>query len=130
MPEFFNVAKRRLFMGLPYMTSVKFRIFYPPVTVTNQLILFPLSAFWGPPPPSNADVIYGGPLRQNLAPPKSPSYCGVKKADPLPAHSMTVRRDRISILHEEKRRENWTLRGRRRIVITTSAVDAGYKNTV
>ena len=31
----------------------------PLVTATNQLILFLLSAFWGPPP--TADVIYGSP---------------------------------------------------------------------
>ena len=31
----------------------------PRVTVTNQLILFLSSAFWGPPP--TADVAYGSP---------------------------------------------------------------------
>ena len=37
----------------------------PPGTYRNQLILFILSAFWGPPsPPSSADVIYGNPLRR------------------------------------------------------------------
>ena len=36
----------------------------PPVTVTNQLIVFRSSAFWGPHlPPPTADVIYGSPLR-------------------------------------------------------------------
>ena len=40
------------------MTSEKFPDFFtPPVTVTKQLILFLLSAFWGP----TADVIYGSP---------------------------------------------------------------------
>ena len=40
--------------GLPYMTSAKFSYFFIPiplVTVTNQMILFLLSAFWGPPSP-------------------------------------------------------------------------------
>ena len=47
------------------MTSAKVSYIFdplPPVTVTNQLILFLSSAFWGPPPPSTADVIYGSPL--------------------------------------------------------------------
>ena len=45
-------TRSSLFRGLPYMTSANFSdFFYPPVTVTNQLILFLLSAFWGPPPP-------------------------------------------------------------------------------
>ena len=35
---------------------------FPLVTVTNQQILFLLSAFWGPPAPPPADVIYGSPL--------------------------------------------------------------------
>ena len=40
--------------GLPYMRSAKFSDFLtpsPPVTVTNQLILFLSSPLWGPPPP-------------------------------------------------------------------------------
>ena len=46
----------------PYMTSALFSDFdTPPVTVTNQLILFLSSAFWGPPSPTH--VIYGSPLR-------------------------------------------------------------------
>ena len=36
--------------GLPYMTSAKMTT-SPLVTYINQLILFPKSAFWGPPPP-------------------------------------------------------------------------------
>ena len=50
--------------GLPYMTSARFSDILTPsplVTVTNQLVLFLSSAFWGPPPPSTADVIYGRP---------------------------------------------------------------------
>ena len=35
---------------------------FPSVTYRNQLILFLSSAFWRPPPPSSADVIYGSPL--------------------------------------------------------------------
>ena len=35
--------------GLPYMTSTTFSDFFDPVT--NQLTLFLLSAFWGPPSP-------------------------------------------------------------------------------
>ena len=58
------------FRGLPYMTSAKFSDFFyltitkcSLVTFTNQLILFLLSAFWGPPsPPPTADVIYVSPL--------------------------------------------------------------------
>ena len=39
--------------GLPYMTSAKFLdlLTHTPVTFTNQLILFLLSAFWGHPSP-------------------------------------------------------------------------------
>ena len=47
------------------MTSAKFSVFLTPsplVTVTNQLILFRLSAFWEPPPPPTSDVMYGSPL--------------------------------------------------------------------
>ena len=42
----------------------------PLVTVTNQLILFLSSAFWGPSsPPSTADVIYGrAPFHHLLQP--------------------------------------------------------------
>ena len=53
--------------GPPYMTSTNISDFFTPsplflVTYRNQLILFLLSAFWGPPPPpSSADVIYGSP---------------------------------------------------------------------
>ena len=44
------------------MTSAKISDFFDPlVTVKNQLIVFLLSAFWGPPPPPTADVIYGSP---------------------------------------------------------------------
>ena len=42
--------------GLPYMTSARFSNFFTPsplVTVTNKLILFLSSAFWGPPPPTD-----------------------------------------------------------------------------
>ena len=40
----------------------------PLVTVTNQLILFLSSAFWGPNSlPPTADVIYGSPLRRRDA---------------------------------------------------------------
>ena len=50
------------------MTSAKFSDFLtplaPPVTVTNQPILFLSSAYWGPHlPPPTADVIYGSPLK-------------------------------------------------------------------
>ena len=44
------------------MTSTKISDPLPPVTVTNQLILFLSSAFWAPLPPPTADVIYGSPL--------------------------------------------------------------------
>ena len=41
---------------------VSFVCFFLLVTVTNQLILFLSSAFWGPSlPPPTADVIYGSP---------------------------------------------------------------------
>ena len=57
-------AVRRMHRGLPYMTSAKISDFFDPlVTVKNQLIVFLLSAFWGPPPPPTADVIYGSPQR-------------------------------------------------------------------
>ena len=43
--------------GLPYMTSTHFSDFFDLpsslVTVTNQLIVFLSSAFWGPLPPSH-----------------------------------------------------------------------------
>ena len=42
--------------GLPYMMSVTFSDFFDPlllVTVTNQLIMFLPTAFWGPPPPTH-----------------------------------------------------------------------------
>ena len=48
-------CKIRHIRGLPYMTSAKLLDFWPPpplVTVTNQLILFLLSAFGGPPLPT------------------------------------------------------------------------------
>ena len=41
--------------GLPYMTSANFSAFWTPsplVAFRNQMILFLLSAFWGPPPPT------------------------------------------------------------------------------
>ena len=49
-------------LGLPYMTSAYFWEFFihPPVTVTNQLILFLSSAFLGPPPPPTAEVLGEG----------------------------------------------------------------------
>ena len=43
------------------MTCAIFFTPSPLVTVTNQLILFLLSAFWGPPSPPTSDVIYGSP---------------------------------------------------------------------
>ena len=49
----------------------------PPVTVTNQLILFLSSAFWGPPPPPTADVIYGNPL--TIACPQLVKRCNTKR---------------------------------------------------
>ena len=66
--------------GLPYMTSAKFSDFWtpsPPFTVTNQLILFLSSAFWGPPPPPTADVIYGNPL--TIACPQLVKRCNTKR---------------------------------------------------
>ena len=40
-----------------------FGFFDPPlVTYKNQLILFLMSAFWGPPSPWSVDVIFGRPL--------------------------------------------------------------------
>ena len=63
--------------GLPYITSAKFSDFFTPsplVTVTNQQILFLLSAFWGPPSPSpTPDVIYGSPFRRHTKDP----FCGL-----------------------------------------------------
>ena len=38
---------------------------YPPVTVTNQLILFLLSAFWAPPPPTHCGPHIWKPSRCN-----------------------------------------------------------------
>ena len=58
-----SLSLRMRTRGLPYMTSAKFSYFLnPPVSVKNELILFLLSAFRGPPPPPIADVIYGSPL--------------------------------------------------------------------
>ena len=51
--------------GLPVMTSRKFTDFVYPlplVTITNQLIVFLSSAFWGPAPPLSAEIIDGSPL--------------------------------------------------------------------
>ena len=58
--------------GLQYMMSAKFSDFFttPPVTVTKQLICPFCLLFGYPPPPPNADVIYGSPqLKLNLAQP-------------------------------------------------------------
>ena len=51
-------------LGLPYMTSATFSDLLTP-TYTNQLILFLSSAFWGPPPPLEFEVIYGISLVKN-----------------------------------------------------------------
>ena len=55
---------------LPYMMSKKLSDFFYPlplVTVANQLILFLLSAFWGPPPPTHCRRhIWKPPEENNL----------------------------------------------------------------
>ena len=63
--------------GFPYMTFAQFWDLLTPsplVTYRNQLTLFLSSAFWGPPPPPSADIIYGSPAGDRMLFFRRPSW--------------------------------------------------------
>ena len=89
--------------GFPYMTSVQFLDFLtqplPPVTHRDQLILFLLSAFWGPPSPTHCGRHIWKPLTLTFIPFKSGSlsFVSVRSVFPPQHEKITLGRKRKRI---------------------------------
>ena len=86
----------------------------PLVTVTNQLILFPLSAFWGPVPPTHCGHhIWKPPLHESVELINFTSYFFIMKEHQWgqKSHPRQLQRPQLQ-LHQQLPKVSWCVSGR------------------